>query len=111
MKLLVIFLILTLGVQPLQAGPCDMNAEEGQAPAHHMDMSDQSGHDCCDPEPDDRQEGCEGGMQCCPCFVSVFAVHTVVRISPAWERVYLSDLPRGMVPPSHSSPPFRPPIS
>jgi len=111
MKFLVFILVLSISAQPLQAGFCDMDMEKSQESPHHMDQSNDSGHDCCDPDSTDSTEGCDSAMGCGICFVSVSALPSILRISPVWERHYYPDLWSGIVLPSHSSPPFRPPIS
>ena len=111
MRVLVLFLILAISAQPLQAGSCDMDVEHGQESSHHMEPSGLDGHDCCDPESTDSSEGCDGGMDCGFCFVSVSALSGPPRIAVFWSHHDMPETGSGVVLPSHSSPPFRPPIS
>jgi len=111
MKFLILILVLAISAQPLQAGFCDMDMEKSQESSHHMDHSDQKGHDCCDKDNTDSQEGCDSDMNCGPCYVSVSALPGLVKVNPAWGQHYFPDLASGVALLSHSSPPFRPPIS
>lgn len=111
MKLLILFLVLAISAQPLQAGFCDMGLEKDQQTPHHMDMSDSAGHDCCDSEKSDSPEGCDGGANCGMCFVSVSAIPSIIKINASWGQPIYHEISSGVTLPSHSSPPFRPPIS
>jgi len=111
MKLLILFLIVAISAQPLQAGFCDMDMEKSQESSHHMELSDQDGHDCCDSDDSDTQEGCDGEMNCGFCFASVSALPSMIKMSATWTHDYSQGFSSGVVLPSHSSPPFRPPIS
>jgi len=111
MKFLILMLVLAISSQPLQAGFCDMDMETGQETSHHMEDSDHDSHDCCDPENTDGQEGCDSEMQCGPCFASVSALPGMIKVNPIWGNHQSWNLSSGIVLPSHSSPPFRPPIS
>ena len=116
MKFLILLLILSISAQPLRAGFCDMemDAENNQEMSHHMDPSDndnQGGHDCCGSDDGDSQEGCDSEMNCGFCFVSVSAVPGMARVSPQWAQEYSLVFSSGFILPSHSPPPFRPPIS
>jgi len=117
MKLLILILVLAISVQPLQAGFCDMDMEKNQEPSHHMgqmdqmDQSDQDSHDCCDSDNSDSQEGCDGDMQCGFCFANVSAFPSMIKVNVSWVHQYSLDFSSEFILPSHSSPPFRPPIS
>lgn len=111
MKFLILILVLAISAQPLQAGVCDMDMEESQETAHPMDMSGSSGHDCCDTEETESDEGCGDGMNCCMCFVSVSALSSIPRVIPLWSQPAYREASTGVILPSHSSPPFRPPIA
>ena len=111
MKVLIFILVLALSAPPLQAGFCDMDMEKGQQNMHHMDKSSHGKHGCCDPEEADSPHGCDSGMNCGFCFVHATALPHVMKFVPAWERIYSVDISSGLVLPSHSSPPFRPPIA
>jgi hypothetical protein len=113
MKFLILILVLAISAQPLQAGFCDMDMdmEKSQETSHHMDNSDDDGHDCCDKNDTDSQEGCGSEMNCGPCFVSVSTLPSLMKVIPVWGHLHYQDLSSDVVLPSHSSPPFRPPIS
>jgi hypothetical protein len=116
MKFWVLILVLAISVQPLQAGFCDMNLEESPETSHQMDHSGQDpsgtgGHDCCGSDDSDSPAGCDGDMNCGPCFVSVSAIPSFTRFTTVVVRPDAPTLPSGVVLPSHTAPPFRPPIS
>ena len=111
MKLLILFLIVAISAQPLQAGFCDMDMEKSQETSHHMDQSEPDGHDCCDSDDSDKQEGCDGEMNCGFCFASASALPGMIKINATWTLHFSRNFSSGVVLPSHSSPPFRPPIS
>jgi hypothetical protein len=78
-----------------------------------MDDTADAGHDCCDEADTDPQQerGCDGKTHCAPCFASAPALTAMARLqldqSPQHSESKLKDL----ILASHSSPPFRPPIS
>jgi hypothetical protein len=109
MKPLILFLILAFSAQPLQAGICDM--ETGQDAPHPMEHADNGGHDCCDSDQNEPQQECDSEMQCGFYSASVSILPNILKISANWEIHFSPDLSSGFVLPSHSSPPFRPPIS
>jgi len=111
MKVLIMFLMVAISTQPLQAGFCDMDLEKSQESAHHMTVSDDGGHDCCDPGDNGSQDGCNSGMKCGPCYLSVPVLPVMLKVVTIWPHTYLAGYSAGIVLPSHSSPPFRPPIS
>ncbi|MBT8052338.1 MAG: hypothetical protein KJN69_00425 [Gammaproteobacteria bacterium] len=108
---MVFILALAISAQPLQAGFCDIGGEKNPETAHHMEQSKQVKHDCCGSDDSDASEGCDGNMDCGVCFVSVYAIPSLSRINAFWAHPYLPDVTSGVIPPSHTSPPFRPPIS
>jgi hypothetical protein len=109
MKVLILFLALAISVQPLLAGTCAMGTN--QEASSQMEQADDGGHDCCDSDRDEQQKGCDGEMQCGFCGVTVSALPDIFKIHASWENQYSLKLSSGLVLPSHSSPPFRPPIS
>ena len=115
MKLLILILVLAISTQPLRAGACDMDMEKNQETSHHMahsdQDSDQNSHDCCDTNDADQQDKCDGGMNCGFCLANGFAIPGLIKISPSWGNHYSPALSTGVNLPSHSSPPFRPPIA
>ena len=102
-------LVLMISTQPLQAGFCDMDM--GQETSHHTQQSDDTGHGCCDPGDSETQQGCDGNMHCGFCSANVPALPGALKVTTTWVTFYSPDLSSGIVLPSHSSPPFRPPIS
>jgi hypothetical protein len=126
MKLLILILVLTLNLQPLQAGTCDMDMEKNQETSHHMDQTGhmrhmdrtaqmdhtaQNQHDCCDSGGSDSGNSCDDQMQCGFCFANVSALPSLNRFASAWTQQYSLDFSAQLILPSHSSPLFRPPIS
>lgn len=116
MKLWILILVLAISAQPLQAGSCDMDMEKNQETSHHMDHSDMDhsdheGHKCCDSDESDSPTGCDSNMNCGPCFVSVSMISNLTKLSAEFSHHYTPGLSSGVVLPSHTTPPFRPPIS
>lgn len=113
MKALTLILILAICAQPLQAGFCAMDMDQGQSQgmAHDMDTENSDGHGCCDPEESDSGDACESGMHCGFCTAGVSLLPEALRVSPVWHHGYAFELSDGRVLPSHASPPYRPPIS
>ena len=109
MRVLILFIALAISAQPLLAGFCDM--ETNQATPHQMEHADDGGHDCCDSDPDESQQGCDSEMQCGSCGATLSTLPDILKIAAVWEGQYSPGLSFGLVLPSHSSPPFRPPIS
>jgi hypothetical protein len=111
MKFLILILVLVISAQPLQAGFCDMDMEKSQETSHHMEHSDHDGHDCCDSDDTDSQKGCDSGMNCGFCSAGVSALPGMLKIDAILVHQYSQNLSSSVVLPSHSSPPFRSPIS
>jgi len=111
MRILILLLVLAISTQPLQAGFCDMDSEKGQESSHHMQDSENAGHDCCDTDDSESQDGCDGEMKCGFCFANLPAIPNALKFSSSWLSHFSLDLSSGVILPSHSSPPFRPPIS
>jgi hypothetical protein len=109
MKFLILMLVLMISTQPLQAGFCDMDMS--QETSHLTQQSDDTGHDCCDPGDSETPQGCGGNMHCGSCSANVPALPDSLKVKPDWVNYYSPGLSSGVVLPSHSSPPFRPPIS
>ena len=111
MKFLILILVLAISIQPLQAGFCDMDMEKSQETSHHMERSDDGNHDCCDSDDSDSQSGCESSMHCGPCHVFFSTLPSIYKFNSSWVTRYSSELSSNVVFPSHSAPPFRPPIA
>ncbi len=111
MKLLILVLVLAISAQPLQVGACDMDMDKSQETTQQTEQSGSDGHDCCDTEEADSQDNCGAGVHCGMCFVSVSAVPVIPRVISFWSHPVFSVSSTGVILPSHSSPPFRPPIA
>ena len=109
MKILLLFLIITIGAQPLQAGFCDM--ETDQDTAHHMNHHEGGEKPCCESDPTETQIDCSSEMQCGFCNASVSTVLAISNFNVSWLHDHSGSLSSGVIALSHSSPPFRPPIS
>jgi len=111
MRILTLLLVLAISTQPLQAGICDMDMEKSQESPHHMQDSENGRHDCCDSDESDSQDGCDSEMKCGFCFANLSAQPGAIKLSSTWVNLFSLDLSSGVILPSHSPPPFRPPIS
>ena len=111
MKFLAFILVLALSAPPLQAGVCDMDIEQSQESGQSMAHPGADDHACCDPEPVDEPQSCEGGMDCCPCYVSASVLPTLPRVAAGPPSSLVADRLTGDLLPSHGTPPYRPPIS
>ena len=111
MKFLILILVLAISIQPLQAGPCDMDMEKSQETSHHMKNSDDGNHDCCDSDDSDSQSGCESSMHCGPCHAFFSALPSAYKFNSSGVTHCPSELTSNVEFPSHSAPPFRPPIA
>jgi hypothetical protein len=113
MRLLTLVLILAISAQPLQAGFCAMGMDQGQAAGMDlsMDTDHGGGHDCCETESSEPEATCDGGSHCGHCTVASPALPSVLRVPVAWPSAGEFEFSAGVLLPSHSSPPFRPPIS
>ena len=111
MRILTLLLVLAISTQPLQAGICDMDMEKSQGSPHHMQDSENGRHDCCDSDESDSLDGCDSEMKCGFCFANLSALPGTIKLSSTWVNLFSLDLSSGVILPSHSPPPFRPPIS
>jgi len=111
MRILTLLIVLAISTQPLQAGICDMDMEKSQESPHHMQDSENGGHDCCDSDESDSQDGCDSEMKCGFCFANLTALPDTIKLSSTWVNLFSLGLSSGVILPSHSPPPFRPPIS
>lgn len=112
MKLLAAMLVLMIAAQPVQAGFCDMDLS-GDSSSHagmqHGMDTDSSAHDCCQSPDRDRDMGCSD-MPCGTCVAGVLAIPPASSLPALTPVGALINLYEGVITPSHSSPPFRPPI-
>jgi hypothetical protein len=106
-------MILAITTQPLQAGCCAMEIDQGRSADMEMPMGmDHSDdHGCCDPQNSDSEEACENGSHCGFCTAVTPLTPSSVRLADVWIHVYSIEADVGDLLPSHASPPFRPPIS
>jgi len=123
MKILILFLVLTITAQPLQAGTCDMDTNSARGSAMNMDhpmdhamrhdvgSAQHQKHDCCDSGKTDSQDSCDNAMNCGMCLAGHLAIPTGIRLG-------LPPVDHGAATPvvtRFSSrpifPPLRPPIS
>ena len=113
MRILTLILILAISAQPLQAGFCAMDMEQGQSSEMEMPtgMDHSDDHACCDPQDSDSDDACENGSHCGFCTAVTPLMPTVVRVADLWTCAHGFASEGGDLLPSHSSPPFRPPIS
>ena len=116
MKLWILILVLAIIAPPVQAGSCAMGGEKSQETMHHMDgmemdHSDHERHPCCESDESDPADECDGNMNCGPCFVAVSMVSTLARVSAEFLHQAAPAVTSGVILPSHTSPPFKPPIS
>ena len=109
MKFLTLLLVLVISAQPLQAGFCDMDL--GQNTSHHPEQADDTDHGCCDTDDSESLQDCDGKMHCGFCSANASALPDTLKVKATWVNYYSPGLSSGVVLPSHSSPPFRPPIS
>lgn len=109
MKYLVIILALLIAMPTVQAGVCGMGAA-----GDSIEQAAGDGHDCCPDEPAESAEPeqpCGDGDHCSGCFTAASALPVTI---PAFAHArpgadFVSPIPS--IAPSHSAPPYRPPIS
>ncbi|MBT8038780.1 MAG: hypothetical protein HKO85_01600 [Xanthomonadales bacterium] len=116
MRQLVLTLILALTLQPLQAGGCAMDAAIDQSQtavksAMPVDDTEAGAHDCCDTADQEQDSGCGSDAFCCPCMASVSLLPVEALVTQAAPNHHGPVVAADQVTPSHSVPPFRPPIS
>ena len=111
MKFLVLFLILAISIQPLQAGICDMDMEDSHETSHHMPSTDDRDHDCCDSEEPDSQTDCGNLMHCGSCHASFSALPAIPRVNAYQLIQYSPALSSDALPASPYTPLLRPPIA
>jgi hypothetical protein len=119
MKLLAAILVFMIAAQPVRAGFCDMQPSGDSAAhgsmqhggmQHDMPGEGHPAHDCCAPAGEDGGENCDSMVQCGACSVAAAAVFALPAIGPVPDLAFRSGLNDSDVPPSHASPPYRPPI-
>jgi len=114
MKYLALILAILMAVPTVQAGFCDMDQEQGSAPhadMQHQQQGNSSVHDCCDTGDTGENQGCDNMVPCGFCTAGLTGITALAGEPARWTRQYDCSLSDGCLTPSHSSPPFRPPIS
>ena len=111
-------LVLLLAAQPLAARYCDMDSSDSAAQhagmqhgMQHGSDPDEPGHACCDSPAAQPDRDCDGFSHCATCVVGMTAlpVHQAQLLAPGYA--YRMPLIESRVPPSHTSPPYRPPTA
>lgn len=109
MKYLLLTLALLVALPSIQAGGCGMGTMQGS-----ITQAAGEGHDCCPSEAADEglvEEPCEDGGHCAGCIITVAVVPlTLASIEQLRPLASFTVLLPALVP-SHSAPPYRPPIS
>jgi hypothetical protein len=108
MKLLILILALSIAVPPVQAGACDF--VQDQVASQPAD----SGHDCCpddDSQAPEEQPSCDSQSHCGACTAGVVSMVPGNPLMVSWQQHYICSLASADLAVSHSSPPYRPPIS
>jgi len=113
MKTLILIIAILIAMPPVQAGSCDM--DQGQEAVQHAGMQhDGQGdtkHDCCDSDDDETAPDCSDAMQCGHCSIGAPAIMMSLAKTIQWQHSYNCGFSEQCLPPTHSSPPFRPPIA
>lgn len=102
-----------IAAQPVQAGFCDMDLSGSGAdtapPQHHQDGGADE-HGCCEPPETEEDQCCGDRLDCGFCSSGVSAAPGVGTTPVVPESPILPMLNGGGIAPSHSAPPYRPPI-
>jgi len=115
MKFLAAMVALFIAAQPLQAAFCPMEGQASGVPAaqhgmsHHSDKAVGS-HDCCKQKAPERDHDCSNGNHCGACAPgSAAELPRMATVQPPESSYRFAAVESGLTP-SHSTPPFRPPI-
>jgi hypothetical protein len=116
MKFVASLLVLFLVAQPLQAGFCAMEmagqpAAQSSMKHMHGGMERSQSHDCCKQQAPKQKHDCSSSNHCGACAAGHSAVPVRAAALQIPESIYRFSVVEPGLPPSHSSPPFRPPIS
>ena len=113
MRRLTLILILAVCAQPLQAGFCAVEADQYQVYDMEMPlgMDHPDGHDCCQGDDSGTDDVCESGPHCGSCSMGPPAIPTLSKFFLTWQSASSFGGVDSLLPHSHSSPPFRPPIA
>jgi len=88
-----------------------MDMEKSQETSHHMEHSDDGNYDCCDSDDSGSQSECESSMHCGPCHAFFSTLPSAYKFNSSGVTHCSSELTSNVELPSHSAPPFRPPIA
>lgn len=108
MRTWLLILVLAMNIQPLAAESCDM---EMDGHAQHGTQLDHGDMDCCDTDRGNAEHDCAQASHCGTCVPAVFALSVKGTMQPGHAVPFDRALAAGQLPPSHSAPPYRPPIS
>lgn len=116
MKLLLLILAFLVAAPPVQAGVCDMEKNQDTTGHASMQYADReaSGHGCCDHENEEQEEkedSCCDVMPCGQCSLGISAILALTDHFLDWNTAHRHGFAGGSHLSTHSSPPFRPPIS
>jgi hypothetical protein len=109
MRILILALVLLMNIQPAAADVCDMQA--GAQGSHHAAADDGDQDQCCPDDPEVPRQGCDHASHCGSCSAALYLTTPKPTAATTWAGSYGRDMAGGLLTPSHSSPPFRPPIS
>jgi hypothetical protein len=107
MKFFILILALLTELPTAQAEFCAMDQEPETTQAA-------DGHDCCPGESEEEpasEDGCSGAAHCGMCGSVVMAPASDSVGWQSWHVPYARNWSSSGLPPSHASPPFRPPIA
>jgi hypothetical protein len=113
MRQLILILVLAVCSQPLQAGFCAVDTDQSWAYDTEipLGMDHPDGHDCCQGDGSGTDDVCESGPHCGSCSMGPPAISAVSKFLIAWQSAGSFGGVDSLLPHSHSSPPFRPPIA
>jgi hypothetical protein len=113
-KFLSLVLVLAAAFQPPSAHACDMDQDPHQGLDHStMQMSQSAGahSDCCGQAHSNAPSDCAGFMGCGFCVASASMIFSSLMTESVRLHTPAARARPGVIQPSHSSPPYHPPIS
>lgn len=109
MRFLILLMVLLMNIQPAAAEFCDMQA--GAQASHHASMDEGEQDECCEADPEMPRQKCDHASHCGSCTAALYLTTLKPTAATTWVGSYGHDMAGGLLTPSHSAPPFRPPIS
>lgn len=109
MKYLLLILALLIALPSVQGAGCGMGGMQDS-----IEQADGEGHDCCPGEAADSgpvEPLCEDGNHCAGCIITVAVVPLSLELTGHLRPHADFTVPLTQLVPSHSAPPYRPPIS